>query len=89
MRRYTRRLETRQMLIGLGKICIAGALLALICWAANHWWLDTWSNMRFFEKLGILLAVITFGAAAFFGAAFVLRVGEVQDIMDVFRRRFH
>src|SRR5207302_796730 len=27
MRRHTRRLETRQMLIGLGKICLAGALL--------------------------------------------------------------
>ena len=24
------------------KICVAGALLALICWAANHWWLNAW-----------------------------------------------
>ena len=55
MRRHTRRLETRQMLIGLGKICVAGALLALICWAANYWWLDAWSDMRFFQKLVILL----------------------------------
>ena len=87
MRRHTRRLETRQMLIGLGKICIAGALLALVCWAANYWWLDAWSNMRFFQKLSMLLGVIEVGAAVFFGVAFLLRISEVQDIIDVFRRK--
>ena len=87
MRRHTRRLETRQTLIGLGKICLAGALLALVCWAANYWWLDAWASLRFFQKLAALLAAIAFGAMTFFGAAFLLRVSEVQDIVDVFRRR--
>jgi putative peptidoglycan lipid II flippase len=89
MRGHTRRLETRQMLIGLGKTCIAGALLALVCWAGNYWWLDAWSNMRFLQKLAMLLGVIGIGATVFFGAAFLLRISEVQDIIDVFRRRFH
>jgi putative peptidoglycan lipid II flippase len=89
MRSHTRRLETRQMLIGLGKICVAGALLGLVCWAANYLWLDAWSDMRFFQKLAILLATIAVAGAAFFGAAFLLRISEVQDIIDVFRRRFH
>jgi putative peptidoglycan lipid II flippase len=89
MRRHTRRLETRQMLIALGKICVAGALLALICWAANYLWLDAWSDMRFFQKVAILLATIAVAGAGFFGAAFFLRISEVQDIIDVFRRRFH
>src|SRR5438477_2219860 len=88
MRRHTRRLETRQMLLALGKICLAGGLLALICWAANYWWLDAWADMRFFQKLSALLVAIACGAAAFFGAAFLLRVSEVQDIIDVFRRKF-
>src|SRR5881296_3602576 len=87
MRRHTRRLETRQMLIALGKICVAGALLALICWAANYLWLDAWSGMRFSQKLAILLATIAVAGAAFFGAAFLLRISEVQDIIDVFRRK--
>src|SRR5437868_2486231 len=87
MRRHTRRLETRQMLIALAKICVAGALLALVCWAANYLWLDAWSGMRFFQKLAILLATIAFAGAAFSGAAFLLRISEVQDIIDVFRRR--
>jgi len=88
MRRYTRRLETRQMLLALVRICVAGALLALVCWAANYLWLDALADMRFFQKLGVLLGTIVVGAAAFFGAAFLLRISEVQDIIDVFRSRF-
>jgi putative peptidoglycan lipid II flippase len=88
MWRHTRRLETSQMLIGLGKICLASALLVLICWAANHWWLDAWARLRFFPRLCALLFAIAFGAMTFFGSAFLLRVPEVQDLLDLFRRRF-
>src|SRR6266498_1929959 len=88
MRRHVRRLETRQLLIGLGKMCLAGALLALIGWAANYWWLGAWAQLRFFPKLCELLIAIALGAAAFFGCAFLLRVKEVQDIVDLFRSRF-
>jgi len=87
MRRHVRRLETRQMLIGLGKRCLAGALLVLVCWAANYWWLDAWAGLPFFPKLCELLVAIAFGAMVFFGGIFVLRVSEVQDIVDLFRRR--
>jgi len=89
MRRHTRRLETRQTLIGLAKICLAGVLLALVCWAANYWWLDAWASLRFFAKLAALLVTILVGAIVFFATAFLLRVSEVQDIIDVFRRRLH
>jgi peptidoglycan biosynthesis protein MviN/MurJ (putative lipid II flippase) len=75
------------MLLAIAKICLAGALLALVCWAANYWWLDAWASLRFFAKLAALLVTIVFGATAFFTAAFLLRVSEVQDIIDVFRRR--
>ena len=88
MRRHTRRLETRQTLIGLSKICLAGVLLALVCWVANYWWLDAWPDLRFFQKLGALLIAIACSATAFFGAAFLLRVSEVQDIIEVLRSRF-
>jgi putative peptidoglycan lipid II flippase len=87
MRSHTRRLETRQMLVGLAKICIAGAALALVCWAANHWWLDAWQNLRFVPKLFVLLITIAIGVVTFFGSAFVLRVSEVQDVVDLVRRK--
>jgi putative peptidoglycan lipid II flippase len=87
MRRHTRRLETRQLLIDLGKICVAGALLALVCWAANHWWLNAWAQLRFFAKLCALLAAIALGMITFFVGAFLLRVSEVHDVVDLVRRR--
>src|SRR5438128_478517 len=87
MRRHTRRLETRQTLVGLGKICFAGAPLALVCWAANYFWLDAWASLPFLQRLATLLIAIAFAAIAFFAVAFWLKVSEVQDIIDVFRRR--
>jgi putative peptidoglycan lipid II flippase len=87
MRRYTRRLETRQMLVDLGKICVAGVLLALVCWAANRLWLDAWESLRFLQKLCALLGTIAIGVITFFGAALLLRVSEVQDITDLVRQR--
>jgi len=89
MRRHTRRLETRQTLISLGKICLAGAALALVCWLANYWWLDAWASLRLFQRLATLLIAIALAVITFFAIAFWLRISEVQDIIDVFRRRFH
>ncbi len=89
MRSHTRRLETRQTLISLGKICLAGAALALVCWLANYWSLDAWASLRFFQRLATLLIAIALAAITFFTVAFWLRISEVQDIIDVFRRRFH
>src|ERR1041385_54979 len=66
MRRHTRRLETRQLLGSLTKICIAGALLAATCWVANHLWLDSWEQIRLLATLGILFGTIAAGATIFF-----------------------
>src|SRR5438094_3121246 len=77
MRRHIRRLETRQLFAGLAKICLAGAVLGLVCWAANYWWLGAWAQLRFFPKLCELLVAIAVSAAAFFACAYLLRVREV------------
>src|SRR5437762_11194302 len=87
MRPHTRRLETRQTLVGLGKICLAGTALALVCWLANYWWLDACASLHFFQRLATLLIAIALAVITFFAVAFWLRISEVQDIIDVFRRR--
>jgi putative peptidoglycan lipid II flippase len=87
MWRHTRRLETRRLLWGLGKICLAGALLGLVCWAANHWWLDAWQHLRFVKRLAILLVAIAASATTFFGAAFLMGVDEVRDLFEILRRK--
>ena len=75
------------MLTGLAKICVAGALLALVCWAANYWWLDAWGSLRFVPKLVALLITIVVGVTTFFGSAFLLRVKEVRDLADLLQGR--
>ncbi len=80
-------LETRRMLSGLTRIIIAGILLALICWAANHWWLDGWERQRLLQRMLALLITIIVGAAGFFGAAFLLRVSEVHELFEFAKRK--
>jgi putative peptidoglycan lipid II flippase len=87
MWRQTRGLETRRLLAGLTRIILAGGLLALICWASNVLWLGAWEQMRLLGKLVALLATIAVGAGVFFGAAFVLRLGEVHDLWRVVQQR--
>jgi putative peptidoglycan lipid II flippase len=87
MWRHVTRLETRQLLGSLIRIGLAGVLLALVCWAANHWWLGHWSDMRLMRKIITLSLVIAAGAGTFFTAALALRVGEVRDVLEVVRRR--
>src|SRR5207247_10910752 len=87
MWRQTRGLESRRLFAGLAKICLAGLLLALICWLANYWWLEGWEHLRFFEKLFGLFATILVSAAAFFGFTFLLRVDEVRNVFDLVKRR--
>jgi putative peptidoglycan lipid II flippase len=85
MWKQTRGLETRRMSSGLTRIVLAGVLLAVICWLANYWWLHEWEQMRFLRKLVALFLTIAFGGVAFFGAAFLLRVGEVHELWELVR----
>ncbi|PZR79928.1 MAG: murein biosynthesis integral membrane protein MurJ [Chthoniobacterales bacterium] len=87
MAKQTGGLETRRLLSELTRLGLAGALLALICWAANHWWLGAWEQQRLLQKLVALLVTIVLGAGAFFSAAFLLRVNEFRELFDVVRRR--
>src|SRR5204863_158713 len=80
MWRHLRGSETRRLFAGLGKICVAGVVLALVCWAANYWWLDPWEHLRFFKKLCALVAAIVVSLITFFGTPFLLRVAEAQHV---------
>lgn len=87
MRGHTRRLETRLLFIDLAKICLAGAVLAAICWLGNYLWLDRWEQFRLLAKVAVLLGVIAVAAGGFFGTAFLLRVSELQEMFLLVRRR--
>ena len=87
MWRHTRRLETQQLIAALLKICVAAALMATVCWAANHWWLDNWEQMRLLQKSVALFGTIFVAAVIFFGTAYSLGLNELKEVIDLVRRK--
>jgi putative peptidoglycan lipid II flippase len=86
MRRYVGRLETGVMLRTLAKLFLAGALLAGICFSAQYFDFISpeWSLWR--KALGLTITIAA-GAAIFFGAAYLLRVDEVRDVVELMRAK--
>ncbi len=87
MRRYTGRLETGEMIKTLAKLLIAGTLLAAICLLAQHFILFAEMGASIWRRLFSVVLTIAVGAAAFFGAAYLLRVAELRDVVLLVRGR--
>jgi putative peptidoglycan lipid II flippase len=85
MRRYAGRLETGAMLRLLGKLLIAGILLATICEMANRFLFVP--HLTLWKKILEVAVTISVAAAAFFAAAFALRVAEVREVFDLVKQR--
>ncbi|MGH8144123.1 MAG: murein biosynthesis integral membrane protein MurJ, partial [Steroidobacteraceae bacterium] len=88
MRRQLARLETRRMFSMVGKLAAACGLLALICWAGQHWLLAQWATQAFLPKAALLLATIVAGAAVFLGSGLALGIEELHELIAILRRRF-
>jgi putative peptidoglycan lipid II flippase len=87
MRHHLKRLETRRMLAMLGKVAMAAAALAAICWASGHWLLAEWATQAFVSKLVLLLLTVVVGVLVFLGCGAALRIEELSALIDALRRR--
>ncbi|MEP6808614.1 MAG: murein biosynthesis integral membrane protein MurJ [Chthoniobacterales bacterium] len=87
MRRYTGQLETGAMLLTLGKLLVAGACLGAVCWAGLHFFFPAGVVQRMSWRLVGVLTTVSAGGLVFFAVAFLLRVGELQDLASVVRRK--
>jgi putative peptidoglycan lipid II flippase len=87
MRQRLKRLETRRMLAMLGKVAVASAALAAICWASQHWLLAEWATQAFISKLSSLLLTVLVGALVFLGCGAAVRIEELNVLIDAVRRR--
>jgi hypothetical protein len=63
-------------------------LLAGICFAAQQLLFAGAAGMSLWRKAGGLTVTIAVGAAGFFGAAYLLRVAEIHDVVELVQRRF-
>lgn len=87
MHRQLGSLESRRLLITLVKIGLAGLVLAAICWGSRHWLLADWATQGFWRKTLLLLGTVGVGAAAFLGAAALLRIEELMAVWSAVGRR--
>jgi putative peptidoglycan lipid II flippase len=88
MRRYTGRLETGLMIRTLLKLLLAGALLASVCVFAQSYLLSGGVVVGLWRNLLAMMFTIAVGAAVFFGAAYLLHVAELRDMVQLVRGRF-
>ena len=88
MRHFTQRLETGALVKTLAKLFVAGALLAAVCFVANAFFFSTHAHAAVWLNLIVMLITIALGAGIFFWIAYLLRVAEVRDVVDLVRRRF-
>ena len=87
MRRHLNGLESRRMLVMLGKVALAGAALAAVCAASSHWLLADWQTQAFLTKLGALLATVVVGALVFAGCGVALHIEELKEVQGAILRR--
>jgi putative peptidoglycan lipid II flippase len=80
-------LESRRMLILLGKTAIAGAALAAVCAGSTHWLLSDWGTQTFVRKAGALLATVIVGGSVFLGVGAALQIEELRELIGAVKRR--
>jgi len=87
MRRHLHGLESRRMLLMLGKVAAASAALVAVCAASSHWLLADWETQTFLSKLGALLGTVIVGALVFGGCGAALHIEELRALIDALKRR--
>jgi putative peptidoglycan lipid II flippase len=88
MRYYTGRLETGALLKTICKLLVAGIGLAAICWLALTFFFARHPHAPDWQNLLVMLITICSGAGIFFGGAYLLRVAELHDVVELVRRKF-
>jgi putative peptidoglycan lipid II flippase len=88
MRKYAGSLETNALLALLAKLVIPLALLAAICWLSLETMFYPGAHVPEWQKVFGVLLTISVAAVVFFGSAFLFRVNEVRDVVDLVRRKF-
>ncbi|HME38072.1 MAG TPA: murein biosynthesis integral membrane protein MurJ [Steroidobacteraceae bacterium] len=87
MRKHLDGLETRRMLLMLGKAALAGAGLVAVCAASSRWLLADWATQTFSSKLSLLLATVVAGAVVFAACGMALHIEELKELQGAVMRR--
>ena len=87
MRKFTGGLDTADLLGMLAKLLLAGALLASVCLAANHFILRDPGQLPLLLRCGALAITIAAAAVTYFITAKLLRVPEADEALAMLMRK--
>jgi len=88
MQKHAGSLETGALFGLLAKLAIPLALLAGVCWLSLEMIFYPGVHLPEWQRIFGVLLVISVATAVFFGSAFLFRVDEVRDVVDLVRRKF-
>ena len=87
MRAHLKGLESASMFAALARIFVAGALMAAVCLLGASHIRDQWALLGLPMRVLQLACIIGAAALVFFGAAALLRVGEMRELGAAIRRK--
>ncbi len=87
MGRILRGLETRRLLVGLGKLAVAGGGVAGVAWMGTDWVITPLVSGNLWVRAAALLGVIGISGVAFLGSCLALRMEEVHLIVGLLKKK--
>ena len=75
------------MIVTLAKLLVAGACLGVVCWFGRHFFFPAGMPHLLKAKLIGVGTTVIVGTLVYFGVAYLLRVAELRDLIDVVKRR--
>jgi len=87
MRKFAGDLGTRELMIVLVKLALAGAIMAAVCQLANHYLFQNLATTQVMVKLIYLGGTISIASIVYFITAKLLRVSEADDALSMLTRK--
>ena len=88
MRKFAGDLGTLELLVMLGKLLAAGAVMAAVCVASDIYLFKDPAHLSFWLRAGVLALTIGAAGGVYFIAARMLHVSEAKEALEMVTRRF-
>ncbi len=88
MRRKIERIDTRKILKSFVKVTISSIIMSAVCWFSYQFLSDRIGNSTLFARMIETIIPITLGGIVFIISAKLLRVRELDQFVNIFKRKF-
>jgi putative peptidoglycan lipid II flippase len=87
MRKFAGDFGTSDLLVLLGKLALAGAVMGTVCVAANHYYFQDPAHLSFVMRAGGLAVTVGVAAVVYFFTTRLLKVAEAKDALEMVTQR--